>query len=180
MKSSKPDWFGRFMAFIGIGLAATSLYFQFLSNEHSFRANIRNASVMPDTTYFEVVLINDGDYNEIIKRGGFVFVPTKSNIRHIEHTYLIKNTEIEKGNRKMVKLKYQTYSKRNIWELGLSGTDSCSINIYFYLVTIDDKGREYVCETKIGFIDNDFKYYDNTPILLDLISPDKTQRIDDK
>ncbi len=181
MKSNnlKPDWWGRAFGMTAILIASASLYFQFFNSKHGFNANIRNTYVMPDTTYFEIVFINDGDYNEIIKRGGFVFVPTKSNIKHIESSYLIENIEIKKGDRKMIKLKYQTYTKRNIWELGISETDTSSINIYFYLITIDDKGREYKCETKIGYIDKNYNYFDNTPVLIDLINPDKTNKIND-
>lgn len=180
-KENNPthDWWGRGFVLVGILLAAATLYFQFLNNKHSFSANIRNTYVMPDTTFFEVIFINDGDYKEIIKRGGFVFTPIKSNIRHNEYAYLIENTEIEKGDRKMVKLKYQTYTKRNLWELGLAETDTSGINIYFYLITLDDKGREYKCETKIGYIDRNLNYIDSTPVLIDLINPDKTRKIND-
>lgn len=169
------NWFyQKILEIMVICLLIANLYFQFFDSTHSFSANIRNISVMPDSTYVEVVYFNDGDFDELIKKVGFYFVtPTRT----LTDTYWMKNTVVKEGQRNMFELKYQTYSNRNIWELGLNETNA-SVDVYFYMITMDSKNIEDTLRVKIGDLNNNFIFTDYTPIILDIINPNKTIRLD--
>lgn len=175
-KISKSDWWGRGFGLAGIFIGLASIYFQFFNYKHDFIANIQNSHCWSDSVTFEIILINNGDYDEFIKKAGFVYRSDNEINERSERSILFNGVEISKGKKKIFNLEYLYFNESNIWQLGLHGSKSCIIEVFFYFISIDDRGRDILSETKIGQIkiqNNKQEWKDETPKILDLFNAKK-------
>jgi len=180
--NKKPDYWARSFGIAAILLSGFSIFLQFYNFKHDLTANIRNLDAWTDSIYFEVVLINNGDYDEIIKKGGFVYRSGKIENERSQRSFDFEKIKIEKGEKKIINIEHPNFDKSDVWQLGITENKSCIIEVFFYLITIDNQGRKILCETKIGQFeiqDDLSKWKDETPKLMNLYSPNKTKNISD-
>lgn len=176
-----PDWWARFFGIAAFVISCITFYYQFLNYTHDLTANIRNLDSQSDSIYFEAILINNGDFDEIIKTGGFVYRTGNLKNQRKQRELKFNEIRIQKGEKMIISLAHPNFDINNLWQLGITNKDSShTIEIYFYLKTIDNLGRDVLCETKIGqvIVEADTtKWIDETPILMNLVDPKTTKKI---
>jgi hypothetical protein len=180
---NNPDLWARSLGLAALIISSLSLYFQFFSFHHELIANVRNLDAQSDSIYFEVVLINNGDYDEIIKRGGFTYRAGNLRNERSQREFEFDEIRILKGEKKIISIAHPNIDKNTLWQFGITEDKLHKIDVFFYLKAVDIQGRNILSEAKIGQFEvqkDTSKWKDETPILMNLFDPQTTKEISDK
>lgn len=77
---------GMFISIFGIGIASTSLYFQFLDRRHVVSVVVSQIEANKNQITFGVIIKNDGDYTEVITGGDVLLDSSLDDVGSMAHS----------------------------------------------------------------------------------------------